>query len=64
MDRAAWAEVERDAALHEATMAQLETDEVGSARARMEFELARVQGGLTASEGVRLKVESELDSVW
>ena len=29
----------------------------------MEFELARVQCALTASEGIQLKADSELDSV-
>ena len=54
VDRAAWAEAERDAARHEA-MARLETDAEGSARAQMESELARIQCTLIASEGVRLK---------
>ena len=63
MDRATRAEAERDAARHEAAMAQLETDAAGSARAQMEFELARVQRALTASEGIWLKAESELDYV-
>ena len=63
MDRAAWAKAERDAARHKAAMARLETDSAGSARAQMESELARVQRALTASEGVRLKAESELDYV-
>ena len=44
-------------------MAWLETEGVGSARAQMESELARVQCALTASEGIRLKAESELDFV-
>ena len=44
-------------------MAQLETDAMGSARAQMESKLARVQGALIASEGVRLKAKSELDSI-
>ena len=44
-------------------MARLETDAAVSARAQMESELARVQRALTTSEGVRLKVEFELDSI-
>ena len=63
MDREARAEVERDAAQHEAAMARLETDAAGSARAQMESELAQVQHALTASEGIRLKTESELLSI-
>ena len=63
VDRAARADVERDAGQHEAAMALLETDAASSARAQMESELAQVQRALTASEGVRLKAESELDSV-
>ena len=63
MFRAARDEVERDAARHEAAMARLEIDTTGSVWAQMEYELARVQRALTASEGVRMKVESELDSV-
>ena len=63
MDKATRAEAERDAAQHEVAMAQLETDEVGSARAQMESELARVQRALTTSEGVRSKAKFELDFV-
>ena len=37
MDKAAWAEAERDAARHEAAMARLEADAVSSGRAQMEF---------------------------
>ena len=42
VDRVTWAEAERDASRHEATMARMETDVAGSARAPMESELARV----------------------
>ena len=42
---------------------KLETDAAGSARAQMESELVRVQCALTVSEGIRMKVESKLDSV-
>ena len=62
MDKAARAEAERDATRREATMARLETDVTGNAWAQMESELARVQRDLTASEGIQLKAESELDS--
>ena len=63
MDKAAWAKAKRDVAQHEAAMARLETDATGSARAQMESELARVQCALTASEGVRFKVGSELNFI-
>ena len=63
MDRAARAEADRDAARHEATMERLETDAAGRARAQMDSELTQVQCALTVSEGVRLKVKSELDSI-
>ena len=63
VDRAAWAEAERDASRHVATIARLETDAAVSAWAQMEIELARVQRALNASEGIRLKAESELNSV-
>ena len=63
MDRVARAEAKSDATRHEAEMARLETDAAGSAWAQMESKLARVQHALTASEGIRLKVEFELGSV-
>ena len=44
-------------------MALLEADEAGNAWAQMEFELTRVQGALTTSEGIRLKAKFKLDSV-
>ena len=63
VDRAARAKAERDATRHEETMARLEIDATGNARAQMESELARVQCALIASEGVRQKAKSELDFV-
>ena len=61
VERAVRVEAERDAACHEVAMAQLEIEEASSARAQMEFELARVQRALPALEDARRKVESELD---
>ena len=55
------AESKRDTAHHEVAMARLETEVAGSARAQMEFELARVQRALATSEDAQQKVESELD---
>ena len=63
VDRAARAEAKRDVARHEAAMAWLETDATSSAWAQMKSELARVWRALTASEGIRMKAESELDSI-
>ena len=42
VERATRAEAKRDVALHEVAMARVEIDAVGSARAQMESELARV----------------------
>ena len=53
VERAVWAKAERDAARHEASMAKLDAEAVGSARAQVEFELARVQHALAASEDAR-----------
>ena len=61
MERVVRAETERDAARHEAAMAQLEIDVVSSARAQVEAELARVQDALVAAEDARLKADSEHD---
>ena len=61
VERATRAEAERDVVRHEVAMARLEIDAAGSAQAQMEYELARVQRALAASEDARWKVESELD---
>ena len=42
VERAVRAEAERDAACHEASMARLDVEDMGSARAQVESELARV----------------------
>ena len=59
-DRAARAETERDATRHEVTMARLEIEAAGSARAQVELDLSWVQSALTTLECGRMKSESEL----
>ena len=54
-ERAARAEAERDAALHEATMAKLSTEGALSTQAQVETELARVQRALGLAEEARQK---------
>ena len=53
VERAVRIKVVRDAACHEVAMAQLDTEAAGSARAQVEFELARVQHTLVASEDAK-----------
>ena len=53
------AEAERDAAFHEASMARMDADAVGSAGAKVESELARVQNALAVAEEARRKAEDE-----
>ena len=50
-------EVERDAARHEASMARIDADAAGSARAKVESELARIQNALAISKEARRKAE-------
>ena len=57
------AEAERDVARHEATMARLDVEVVGSGRAQGESELAKVQHALAALEDARQKGEFELTRV-
>ena len=58
VERATRAKAERDKAHHEVAMARLEIDEAGSARAKMESELGRVQRALAASEDAWWKIKS------
>ena len=51
---------ERDAACHDASMACMDADVVGSARAKVEFEVARVQNALAVAEEARRKVHDEI----
>ena len=48
VEREVRAEAKRDAARHEASMAKLDVEAVGSVRAQVESELARVQHALAA----------------
>ena len=53
------AEVERDTARHDASMAHMDADVVGNVRAKVESELARVQNSLAVAEEARRKAEDE-----
>ena len=53
VEKVARAEAERDATRHEASMARMDADAAGSARAKVESELARVQNALALSEEAR-----------
>ena len=53
------AKVERDVARHDVLMARMDADMAGSARAKVESELARVQNALAVVEEVRRKAEDE-----
>ena len=44
---------------HDASMARMDADEAGSARAKVESELARVQNALVIVEEARWKAEDE-----
>ena len=55
--------MEKDDARHEVSMARLDAEAEGSARAQVEFELSKVQHTLVASEDARHKGESELTRV-
>ena len=63
VERAAWAEAERDTACHEAAMARLEAEAAVNARAQVESDLARTQSALAVADSARLKAESELARV-
>ena len=54
------AEAERDATRHDALMALMDADTVGSARANVESELARVQNALAVAKEVRRKADDEV----
>ena len=51
---------ERDVARQEASMAHMDADATGSARTKVEFELARVQNALPVSEEARQKAEDKV----
>ena len=60
VERIAQAEVERDAARHDALMACMDADTVGSSRAKVESELARVQNALAVTKEARRKADDEV----
>ena len=62
IERAARAEAERDAALHEAAIAKLSAEGALSTRAQVETELARVQRALGLVEEARRKAEFDREA--
>ena len=60
IEKAARVEAERDVAHHEASIARIDFNAAGIARAVVESELARVQHALAVSEEARRKVEYEV----
>ena len=50
-------EAERDVTHHDASMARMDADAVGSARAKVESELSRVQNALDIAKEARRKAE-------
>ena len=59
VEKVARVEAERDAAHHEASMARMDAYAVGSAKAKVESELARVQNALSVAEEAKRKAEDE-----
>ena len=59
VEKVARDEVERDVAHHEASMARMDADASGSARAKVESVLARIQNALAVVEEARRKAEDE-----
>ena len=53
------AEVERDVTRHDASMARIDADAAGSAKVKVESDLARVQNDLVVVEEAKRKVEDE-----
>ena len=53
VDRMARAKAKRDATLHDASMARMDANAAGSAKAKMESELARIQNALAIAEEAR-----------
>ena len=60
VERMARAEAERDAARHDALMAHMDADAAGSAKAKVESELARVKNALAIVEEARRKADDEV----
>ena len=63
VERVVRAEVEKDVAHHETSMARLDAEAARNARAQVESELARVQHALVALEDAQQKGEFELTGV-
>ena len=59
VEKVALVEAERDATRHEASMASMDVNAVGRARAKVESELGRVQHALAILEEVRREAEDE-----
>ena len=59
VQKVARVEAERDAAHHKVSMARMDADAAGSAKAKVEFELARVQNALVVLDEARRKEEDE-----
>ena len=59
IEKMARAEVERDAACHDASMARIDADAMRSAKAKVESELPRVQNALAVAEEARRKAKDE-----
>ena len=59
IENMARAKADRDAAHHDASMARMDADVAGNTRAKVEFELARVQNALAVAEEARWKAEKE-----
>ena len=59
VERMARAEAEKDATRHDALMARMNVDAAGSARAKVESELARVRNALAVVEEARWKEDDE-----
>ena len=57
VEKVARAEAERDTAHHEASMACMDADAAGSAKAKMESELAMGQNALAVAKEARRKVD-------
>ena len=59
-ERMARAEAERDVARHDALMTRMDADTTGSAMAKVESELARVQNVLAVAEEAKRKADDEV----
>ena len=59
IEKVARAKAEREATFYEALMARMDVDVAGSAREKVESELARVQNALAVSEEARRKAKDK-----